>query len=51
MSRQAGGGTCFGFGLGVCVFNILGCCRRGLESKREGSMFVKKEYWALRRVR
>ena len=31
-----------------CVFDVLGCCRRRLESKREGSVFVKKEYWPLR---
>ena len=26
-----------------CVFDVLGCCMQRLESKREGSVFVKKE--------
>ena len=49
MSGLAGGVPCFG--LGGCVVDVLGCCRQKLGSEREGSVFVKKDYWPLKRVR
>ena len=51
MSWQAGGGTCLCFCLGDCGVVVLGRIRRELESKRDGRVFVKKEYCSLKRVR
>ena len=39
------------FGLGRCGVVVLGCDRRRLVSKREGRVFVKKEYCSLKHVR
>ena len=51
MSWQLGAGVYWGLVVGGCGFVVLFFCSLLVRSKREGSEFVKREYWLLKRVR